>query len=230
MEGLQAVTDLPRTALSLQQPWAWAVVEGVKDVENRSAASVRLGNMHPGRIAIHSSKIMTRSDYTEAKAFMKEIGVECPPPDMLPRGCMVGAVTVEKIVRGYASPWYRGPVGLVLRDAMKLDAPIAARGALGYFSWSPCDPSYMPGVLPWMKPPEPKAKKAKPPLAPSTRVDHLWAAFYMLSSPGGREQFWKRITEDYGPGFAASLREQFELFEQQHPRVADTLNKKRVRA
>ncbi|WP_409188395.1 hypothetical protein [Bradyrhizobium sp. RDM4] len=32
---------LPEFALSVRQPWAWAIIHGGKDVENRSAPAVR---------------------------------------------------------------------------------------------------------------------------------------------------------------------------------------------
>lgn len=42
--------EIPK-ALSLRQPWAWAVVHGYKDVENRSWST-----KHRGPLLIHASK------------------------------------------------------------------------------------------------------------------------------------------------------------------------------
>jgi hypothetical protein len=139
--------EVPTIALSVRQPWAWAIIHGGKDIENRSAAAVRHG-MKPGRIAIHASKGMTRDEYEDAEAFMsRTLGIAVPPPDQLVRGAIIGAVTVTDIVSASESKWFFGPRGLVLSEAKACD-PIPAKGALGYFKWTPggeIDPA-----KPWM--------------------------------------------------------------------------------
>lgn len=84
------LTDLPDIALSVRQPCAWAIIHAGKDVENRSAAEAR--SMYAARIAIHASKGMTRDEYEDARDFMRSISVECPRPDDLVRGGVIGAV------------------------------------------------------------------------------------------------------------------------------------------
>lgn len=138
---------LPTKALSVRQPWAWAIVHAGKDIENRSAAAVRHG-MRPGPIAIHASKGMTRDEYEFARQFMLSIGITCPRPDNLVRGAIIGAVTVEAIVAESDSRWFFGPRGLVLSDARAVK-PIAASGALGYFDWRASGDVETP--LPWMR-------------------------------------------------------------------------------
>lgn len=138
--------ELPATALSVRQPWAWAIVHAGKDIENRSAAAVRHG-MKPGRIAIHASRGMTRDEYERAAAFMESIDVVCPRPDALVRGAIIGAVTVTEIVREHASPWFFGPRGLVLSGAAPCE-PFPAAGMLGYFQWH-CD-GEIATTPPWM--------------------------------------------------------------------------------
>jgi len=137
------MTDLPPIALSVRQPWAWAIVSAGKDVENRSAAAVRHG-MRPGRIAIHAARGMTRAEYEDARDFMARLGVNCPRPDALVRGAIIGAVTVTGIVTASDSRWFFGPRGLVLADAVAC-TPIPASGMLGYFRWqeggAACEPA-----------------------------------------------------------------------------------------
>lgn len=137
---------LPEIALSVRQPWAWAIFNG-KDVENRSLAAIRHG-MIRRRIAIHAAKGMTRDEYEDAAEMMAKIGVKCPMPDELIRGAIIGAATVTDIVKESESPWFFGPRGLVLADAVSV-APIPAVGALGYFRWQPSRVKTAP-VLPWM--------------------------------------------------------------------------------
>ena len=125
---------IPTTALSVRQPWAWAIVSGGKDIENRSLAAVKHG-LGPRSIAVHASKGMTRDEYEDAADFMKSIGVDCPYPDQLIRGAVIGTAVVTDVVKEHASPWFFGPRGLVLTGQTAVDEPIPASGALGYFSW-----------------------------------------------------------------------------------------------
>ncbi len=141
--------DLPEIAISVRQPWAWAIVAGFKNIENRSTFAVTKGGFEPRRVAIHASKGMTREEYEDARDFMASLGVRCPRPDCLVRGAIVGAATVTAIVKAHESPWFFGPRGLVLADQVEVPA-IPAIGALGYFKWSPSGaPELEP--LPWMK-------------------------------------------------------------------------------
>lgn len=138
---------LPAIALSVRQPWAWAIVAGHKDVENRSTFAVTKGGMNAKPVAIHAAKGMTRDEYEDAADFMASLGVHCPRPEALVRGAIVGAATVTAVVKASNSPWFFGPRGLVMADAYQTD-PIPAAGALGYFQWRPGGALAQP--LPWM--------------------------------------------------------------------------------
>lgn len=129
------MTDLPDIALSVRQPWAWAIIYGGKTIENRGHVAIWKGKMKPRRIAIHASKGMTRDEYVSAYDFMRGIGVMCPPAGALYRGAIIGSVEVVDIVTKSVSPWFFGPRGLVLRDPVALDVPKPCSGALGFFEW-----------------------------------------------------------------------------------------------
>ena len=155
---------LPSIALSVRQPWAWAIVSGGKPIENRSEAAVRNGDMRAqiGRfIAIHAAKGMTRDEYEDAREFMVSIGVTCPPPWQIERGGIVGTAMLRDIVKAHASPWFFGPRGLVL----ELAAPVpfvGAKGELGMFRWQPNDAA--PDELArWMRQPAATPKAATRP-------------------------------------------------------------------
>ncbi|MFA6019774.1 MAG: hypothetical protein WC722_05880 [Rhodospirillales bacterium] len=138
---------LPDIALSVRQPWAWAIVMGFKPVENRNGHSIALGRMTPGKIAIHASKGMTRDEYEEAAVFMASMGVSCPPPAALIRGAIIGGTTVTEIVTSMDSRWFFGPRGLLLANSFAVD-PIPAKGELGYFKWKQGGEIDQPS--PWM--------------------------------------------------------------------------------
>lgn len=151
----------PTIALSVRQPWAWAIVSGGKDIENRTTPAVTRGRFDPRPIAIHASKGMTRDEYEDAAEFMARIGVTCPPPASLVRGAIVGIATVTAVVKHHPSPWFMGPRGLVLADCAALSVPIPCAGQLGYFEWrqaGECAPA-LPWMLSWPALP-PRAKPA----------------------------------------------------------------------
>jgi len=126
--------ELPFTALSIRQPWAWAIIYAGKDIENRTTFAVTKGGMTPRRIAVHAAKGLKRNEYDIAAEFMKKIGVVCPPACELKRGGIIGAVDVTAVVRESQSKWFFGPRGLVLANPVPCDF-IPSVGALGFFKW-----------------------------------------------------------------------------------------------
>ena len=125
---------LPLSALSVRQPWAWAIIHAGKDVENRSWVAVRNGLTAPREVAIHSPAGMTQAEYYQGRDFMAGLGVECPEPAALIRGGIIGSALVAEIVCESASPWFFGPCALVLKHPQPC-TPIPVAGMLGYFNW-----------------------------------------------------------------------------------------------
>lgn len=155
------MSDIPRLALSVRQPWAWAIIFAGKDIENRSWQAVNHGLRQRGRIAVHAAKGMTREEYDDASSFMRGIGVECPPACDLRRGGIIGSVEVVDVVTKSDSPWFFGPRGLVLRGPEAWTF-IPSVGALGYFNWRPADQSTVPPPAKWMLPVAPTTREAAP--------------------------------------------------------------------
>lgn len=152
--------DLPLHALSVRQPWAWAIIHAGKDIENRSWQAVNHGLTKRGRIAIHAAKGMTRDEYDNASGFMRQtLGIECPPAIDLLRGGIIGSVDVIDVVTESDGPWFFGPRGLVLSGAEPCGF-IPSLGALGYFTWRPADQSVVAPPARWMLPAEPKPESA----------------------------------------------------------------------
>jgi hypothetical protein len=140
---------LPRLALSVRQPWAWAIIHAGKDIENRSWQAVNHGLKTRGRIAVHAAKGMTRDEYESAASFMASIGVACPAARELARGGIIGSVDVVDVVTQSDSPWFFGPRGLVLAYAEPCEL-IPAVGALGYFRWYRAGADILPAPNKWM--------------------------------------------------------------------------------
>lgn len=142
---------IPQKALSIRQPWAWAILYAGKDIENRSWQAMNHGLNQRGKIAIHASGGLGKREYEAANDFMLSIGVTCPPPADLPRGGIVGVVEIVDVVRESDSPWFFGPRGLVLANAQPTDF-IPVKGCLGFFNWRDHITADVPDPAPWMRP------------------------------------------------------------------------------
>lgn len=120
-------------ALSIRQPWAWLIVNGLKDIENRSWPT----NFR-GRIYVHAGKGMTREEYEAAfdTAVAANIGIELPPFDKLERGGIVGAVDIVDCVQESTSLWFFGPFGFALKNAKTMPF-MPCKGSLGFFTPEP---------------------------------------------------------------------------------------------
>ena len=126
--------DLPRLALSVRQPSAWAIIAGHKPIENRTLASIRVGRMTPGRIALHAAAGLKEDEFRYLHWRLHKHGVTCPHPLDLPRGAIIGSVEVTSIITASDNEWFGGVAGLTLQDPEPCD-PIPCSGALGYFEW-----------------------------------------------------------------------------------------------
>lgn len=122
----QETITLP--ALSIRQPWAWLIAQGIKDVENRTWVT-----KYRGPLLIHAS---LKYD-SDAAAFASEItDVPIPDKNHLVFGAVIGVCDLWEATREEApncSPWYVGPAGLWLKDARPLERPFYCRGRLSIF-------------------------------------------------------------------------------------------------
>jgi len=117
----------PMSALCIQQPWAWLIVNGIKDIENRKwSTSFR------GPFFVHAGK---RFDHRGYEWIMSEMGLSIPKPGEYPFGGIIGKATVIDCVRSHPSKWFFGPYGFILTDASPLPF-IPLRGQLGFFKAS----------------------------------------------------------------------------------------------
>lgn len=120
-------------ALSVRQPWAWAILFAGKDVENRDWKSP-WAPMEP--LLLHAAKGCTYTDYLSAAATIEQISGKRPPPfEQLPRGGIVGRFRIAQAVRHAqpTSPWaIPGQVHLHLADVTALPF-VEMPGQLGFF-------------------------------------------------------------------------------------------------
>jgi hypothetical protein len=86
-------------ALSIHQPWAWQIVQGIIVVEFRSWST-----NYRGRIFIHASKAIDKESLAKEQSWLTSYNKVLP--DDLPRGGIVGMATLDDCVqRVEASLW-----------------------------------------------------------------------------------------------------------------------------
>lgn len=114
------MTPAALRALTVRQPWAWAILHAGKDIENRVWAT-----QHRGLLAIHAAARHARgADHELARI----LGVERLPVE-LPYGAIVGVVDVVACRRDSASPWAApGVWHWVLANPRPLPQPVPCRG------------------------------------------------------------------------------------------------------
>ena len=118
-------------ALSIRQPWAWAILHASKRIENRVWRCD-----YRGTLLIHAAKGCTRREYIQALAWMATRGVfvgSAPHLADMPRGALVGIADVCGCVDTSPSPWFIGPYGIELANVRAFVEPIPYRGQLGLF-------------------------------------------------------------------------------------------------
>ena len=118
-------------ALTIHQPWAWAIVHDQKRIENREWAPPRevLGEY----IAIHAGALpRTKKAHTELGNLSRQIGG--PTTDKLVFGAIIGIARVARAFHAeppLSSPhfaWWVGPIGWELDNVFALDTPLRCRG------------------------------------------------------------------------------------------------------
>ena len=115
-------------ALSIRQPWAWLIVHGRKDIENRSWRT-----KFRGRFLVHAAQGMTRREWSDAVVFCNEHRLPLPPHfSKLQRGGIIGSVELVDSLDTSDSPWYMGEKAFVLRDPKPLSFT-AFKGRLNFF-------------------------------------------------------------------------------------------------
>src|SRR5450432_4191665 len=91
-------------ALSIHQPWAWAILHAGKGVENRSWPT-----RYRGPLLVHASKSRASYEEQEPAAWLERYGIALPAWDELAKGAIVGVVDVVDCVRVEeiypATPW-----------------------------------------------------------------------------------------------------------------------------
>lgn len=118
-------------ALSIQMPWAWLIVNGWKDIENRSWKT-----NYRGRIYVHAGKKfdMKAFDWLIARKYL------LPASDGVTalilwwnHSGIIGEVDIIDCVTESKSPWFTGKYGFVLANAKPYKPFIPYKGQQRFF-------------------------------------------------------------------------------------------------
>ena len=121
-------------ALSIRQPWAWLIVKGLKEIENRAWNTTYRGDFY-----IHASKNL--SDYDDCVRFVDKLNndpnaaiphITLPAKDDLQLGGIIGAAYLSQCVTTSDSPWFTGEYGFILHNPRILPF-FPCKGKLGFF-------------------------------------------------------------------------------------------------
>jgi len=119
-------------AITVKLPWAWLLIYGGKDIENRDWFS-----RHKGDTAIHCSKTIERREYEAAKQFIQDRGLDVRLPSIEAlkplAGKIIGIVDIVGCVKESQSRWFVGTFGFVCRSPKKLLNPVAISGTMGFW-------------------------------------------------------------------------------------------------
>ena len=111
-------------ALSVRQPWAWAIIHAGKTIENRP----RRTHLRE-TVAIHASLQPDR----EWEEWYPHRAVKVPPSEEWVFGAIIGLADIVDCVEVHRSKWFQGPFGYVIANPRPLRKPVPCKGALGFW-------------------------------------------------------------------------------------------------
>jgi hypothetical protein len=133
-------------ALTVRQPWAWAIIHGGKDVENRTR---NIAGAYRGPIAIHAGLAPFEQHNMASEAHKAAHGSEVPTEIVF--GAVIGVVDLVEVHHadkdglhcsglGDRDAWWCSPWAdvaawhLRLSNPRRLAKPIPAKGRLGLWT------------------------------------------------------------------------------------------------
>lgn len=137
--------------ITIKQPWASLIVEGVKDIENRTWPT-----KFRGRVLIHAAHKRWKWEavlnylYDKAKAILNSFGYDATWLKQLPTGVIIGSVEIVDCMINHPSTWaeksgriydgiysneYKIIYNWVLANPILFPEPIPAKGKLSFWDY-----------------------------------------------------------------------------------------------
>ena len=136
------MTAYPDRAFAIIQPWAWLIVNGWKDIENRTWWTSRRGP-----VLIHASKTLDGEVHQALLRGQHPVTMQPLPEEVrlaytqavmsqtVHRGGIVGQADIVDCVSTSRSPWFVGDYGFVIANAK----PLPFMPAIGRLSFFPVE-------------------------------------------------------------------------------------------
>jgi hypothetical protein len=103
-------------ALSIRQPWAWAIIAGHKKYENRIWET-----SYRGPLLIHAGRAFYEDEYRSVLKRARRDSFTVPDREAFERGGIIGLVDLVDIVtKAKRDPWFAGPFGWRLENPRPL--------------------------------------------------------------------------------------------------------------
>ncbi len=129
-------------ALSIKQPWAWAICNlpepFKKDIENRT-----WDTNFRGEFLVHAGKDFDATGYLRMCRYLKSLNYEGEIPQMKEfiKGAIVGKANLVDTVKAHESIWFEGGesinpeiIGYVVEEGTAFKEPIEYKGQLRFFN------------------------------------------------------------------------------------------------
>jgi hypothetical protein len=111
--------------LTVRHPWAWSIIHGGKDVENRTWPMD-----YRGPVLIHAAKTIDHDGYELVNKLCDDV----PDHDRfwITRGMIIGMVNVVHVTKDYSSLWAEeGSWHWILENPVPAKHSLLVRGQLG---------------------------------------------------------------------------------------------------
>lgn len=121
-------------AITLHQPWAWAIIHGPKRVENRKWRP--FSSLIGKRILIHAGKTFDHQGYSWIRKNFP--GLEIPAPKDFVLGAILGSAKLAAVETAHpgGDRWWFGPFGWRLEDVEAWPEPVPCRGQQGLWDYT----------------------------------------------------------------------------------------------
>ena len=123
-------------AITIKQPWASLIVDGVKDIENRTWPT-----NYRGLVLVHSSKAIDIDAVYKISCIDGELARKVwhdLNDNKYPTGAIIGTVNIIDCYNYHTSPWAEiGCYNWVLANPVKFDKPILnVKGKLSFWNYN----------------------------------------------------------------------------------------------
>lgn len=122
-------------AITIKQPWASLICEGIKDIENRTWKTNYRGRVLVHAAGCHGKKFKIKLTDEQMKIAFPVIGKKCISEN-IPFGSIIGSVEITDCVQNHPSIWAEKDCwNWVLANPVLFPEPIPCKGKLSFWEY-----------------------------------------------------------------------------------------------